>query len=126
VHRIGYCYWENGLKKEGEYYLKLQIKHCEDAIKLNRQYAQFGPAYFDLAAIYAFIGEKEKAYENLILYNKRIGDYENFIMLWYFKNDPLLESIRNESRFQSILHELELKEERTHEEIRKLKEEQGI
>jgi hypothetical protein len=47
-------------------------------------------------------------------------------MLWYFKNDPLLESIRNEPRFQSILHELEIKEERTHQEIRKLKEERGI
>jgi tetratricopeptide (TPR) repeat protein len=126
VHRIGYCYCENGFKKEGDYFLNLQIKYCEDAIKLNRQYAQVGHAYFDLITIYAFMDKKEKAYENLILYNKKIGDYENFIMLWYFKNDPLLESIRNEPRFQSILHELELKKERTHREIRKLMEKQGI
>jgi TolB-like protein len=125
VHRFGYCYWENGFKKEGEYYLNLQKKYCEDAIKLNRQYAQFGGAYFDLAAVYAFLGEKEKAFENLSLYNKVIGDYENLVMLWYFKNDPLLESIRNEPRFQSILHELEIKEDRTRQEIMKLKEEQG-
>jgi len=125
IHRVGYCYWENGFKEEGEYYLNLQKKYCEDAIRLNRQYAQVGHAYFDLAVVYAFIGDKEKAYETLSLYNKVIGAYENFVMLWYFRNDPLLESIRNEPRFQSILKELEVKERRTYEEIRKLKDEQG-
>lgn len=109
VHRVGFSYWKNGFIKEGEFYLNLQKKYCEDAIQLNRQYEQFGHAYFDLAGVNAFLGEKEKAYENLNQYLKLIGDYENFVMLWYFKNDPLYESIRNEPRFQSILREFRSK-----------------
>jgi TolB-like protein len=126
AHRVGYAYWQNGFKKEAEYYFDLQKNYCEESIKLNRGYASDGGAYFDLAGICAFKGDKENAYENLRIYNNKIGKYETYGMVWYFKTDPFFNSIRNEPKFQEIFNEIEAKYNKTHEEIRKWMEEQGI
>jgi TolB-like protein/Tfp pilus assembly protein PilF len=126
AHRVGYCYWLNGFTKEAEYYFDLQKKYCKESIKLNRGYASDAGAYYDLATIYAFKGEKEKAYENLRLYNNKIGEIAIYGMIWFLKTDPLLNSIRNEPEFQEIFREIEAKYKRTSEEVRKWLEEQGM
>jgi TolB-like protein/Tfp pilus assembly protein PilF len=126
AHRIGYCYLKNGFNKEAEYYFDLQKKYCEESIKLNRGYASDAGAYYDLAGIYAVKGEKEKAYENLQLFNNKIGEFIIYGWLWYFKNDLLLDSIRNEPQFQEIFREIEAKYKKSYEEIRKWLEEQGM
>jgi tetratricopeptide (TPR) repeat protein len=126
AHRIGYCYWKNGFTKEAEYYFDLQKKYCEESIKLNRGYASDAGAYYDLATIYAVKGEKEKAYENLQLFNNKIGEFIIYGWLWYFKNDLLLDNIRNEPEFQEIFLKIEAKYKRTSEEVRKWLEEQGM
>ncbi|OFY63385.1 MAG: hypothetical protein A2Y71_14955 [Bacteroidetes bacterium RBG_13_42_15] len=125
THRIGYAYWICGDSKEVEYYFNLQKKYCEESIKLNRVYAQGGFAYYDLAAVYAFTGDKKKAYEYLQLYNTKIGENESYIMIWYLKTDPLLKSIRNEPQFQEIYNELELKYKKTSEALKNYLQERG-
>ena len=78
-------------------------------------------AQYDLAATYAFLGDKIKAYQHLDEFNKR-----NFYQLWlisYAKHDPLFDSIRNEERFQKILQNMEAKYQAEHERVKKWLEE---
>lgn len=122
-HRIGYAFWQAGKKKEAEYYFNEQIKYCINGIKFGRETAKRKTAYYDLAATYAFLGDKGKAYLNLDELSKR-----NTFPLWWVtlaKNDPLLNSLRNEERFQKILRNMESKYNAEHERVRKWLEKQG-
>jgi TolB-like protein len=122
--RVGYAFWKVGKHKEAEYYFNEQIKYGTESIKLNRDNASTKRAQYDLAGVYAFLGNKTKAYQYLDDFNTM-----NFYPLWwltYLKNDPLFESIRNEERFQKILQNVEAKYQAGHERVRKWMEEQGM
>jgi TolB-like protein len=122
MHRIGYVYWQNGYKKESEYYFNECKRIHEESIKKGRQYGS--GAYYDLAGVYAFMGEKEKAYENL----KEWASSPVLPFWWIelFKEDPLFDSIRNEPEFQQIQKDVEAKYQAEHERVGKWLEEQGI
>ena len=109
--------------KEAEFYFNQQIKYCEESIKLNRDYAQWKGAYYDLAATYAFKGDKGKAYQYLDEFNTL--SFQQLLMISLAKHDPLFNSIRNEERFQKILQNMEAKNQAEHERVRKWLEEQG-
>ena len=122
--RVGYAFWKVGKHKEAEYYFNEQIKYGTESIKLNRDNASTKRAQYDLAGVYAFLGNKTKAYQYLDDFNTM-----NFYPLWwltYLKNDPLFESIRNEERFQKILQNVEAKYQVGHEKVRKWLEKQGM
>jgi len=123
-HRIGYAFAKNGKDKEARYYFNQQIKNCEESINLNREYAREKYAYYDLAGVYSYLGDKIKAYQYLDnLYQLKVCP------LWwlsYIKNDPLFESIRNEERFQKILQNMEAKYQAEHERVKKWIGEQGM
>jgi TolB-like protein/tetratricopeptide (TPR) repeat protein len=123
LHRIGYALWQVGEYKEAESYFNQQIKYCEESIKLGREWAQVKGDQYDLAATYAFLGDKEKAYKYLDEFNTK-----KFFQLWWInlaKHDPLFDSIRSEERFQKILQNMEAKYQAEHERVRKWMEEQG-
>jgi TolB-like protein len=123
LHRVGYAYWKNGNKKEAEYYFNKCIDECNDHIKSDRPWAHLYYIYYDMAGVYAFMGDKNKAYENLKIFNKK-----QKIPLWMvtlIKNDPLFDSLRNESEFQQIVRDVEAKYQAEHERVRKWLEEQG-
>jgi len=123
-HRVGYYFWQMGKKKEAEYYFGQQIKIGEESIKLGRNIAQVKNAQYDLAATYAFLGDKVKAYQYLDEFNT-----SNVHPLWWvslFKHDPLFNSIRKEERFKKIIHNVESKYQAEHEKVRKWLEEQGM
>jgi len=108
--------------EEAEYYFNELIKYC-DRLKKMERYDPFRPAY-DLAAVYAFMGDREKAYENLRLWAKMPS-----CQLWwitFIKNDPLFNSIRNEPEFKQIVKDQEAKYQAEHERVRKWLEEQGM
>jgi tetratricopeptide (TPR) repeat protein len=116
AHRIAYAYWINDLEEEAEYYFDREIEYCEGLIEKNRPWAQDYFAYYDLAAVYAFRGEKEKAYENLRKFNQvEEVRYQTVLLM---KRDELFESIRNESEFQQILQDIETKYQALHERAR--------
>ena len=79
---------------------------------------------FDLAAVYAFLGDKTKAYQYLDDFNT-LSIYPKW-WISYAKYDPMFESIRNEERFQKILRNMESKYQAEHERVRKWLEEQGM
>ena len=125
MHRIGWAYWQNGYKEEAEYYFKEQIDYCNRMNELERAASQQLRTFYDLALVYAFTGDKEKAYENLSLLNQSqnsgvINYYGKFI------NDPLFKSIRDEPEFQQLLHDVESKYQAEHERVRKWLEENDM
>lgn len=123
AHRIGLCYWKLGNFKEANYYFNQQIKYSQKLIKLQRLFSDSHP-YYDLAATYAFLGNKDEAYKNLDILKKR----KSFAQWWvvFLKNDPLFDNIRKESRFQEIVSEIESKYLAEHERTRKRLLELGI
>jgi TolB-like protein/tetratricopeptide (TPR) repeat protein len=123
MQRIGYVYWKNDYKAEADHYFNEQKRYCEESIKLGRTYAKRLGAYYDLAGVYAFMGEKKKAYKNLRIYSQI-----QQVPLWMvnlIKRDPLLNSIRNEPEFQQIVRDVEAKYQAEHERVRKWLEGQG-
>jgi len=122
-HRIGYAFWKVGRYKEAEYYFDQQIRYDTEMIKLGRQLSTRMAAQYDLAGVYAFRGEKEKAYQYLDEVNKK----KTYPLWWVtmIQHDPLFDSIRDEARFQKIVQNVESKYQAEHERVRKWLEEQG-
>jgi TolB-like protein len=123
MHRIGYSFWQNGYKKEAEYYFNEQINYCNRMIDSKRLFAQTLYPYYDLAGVYAFKGDRVKAYENLKIFNQR--KIEPLWMVMLIKTDPLFNSIRNEPEFQQIVRDVESKYQAEHERVKKWLDEQG-
>ena len=124
MHRVGYVHSQNGNKEAAEYYLNEQMNYCNSSIDLGRKYALMLYAYYDLAGIFAFRNEKDKAYENLRIFNKK--PIMSSWMVSLIKTDPLFGSIRNEPEFQQIIRDVEVKYQAEHERVRKWLEEKGM
>jgi hypothetical protein len=124
MHRVGYAYWQNGYKKEAEYYFDIQMEYGNNLINSDRPYAQLFYTYYDRAGVYAFRGEKEKAYEDLRIFNQRErqGDW----MVRLIKDGPLFDSIRDEEEFQQIVRDVEAKYQAEHKRVRKWLEENDL
>ncbi len=124
AHRIGYAYWKVGKKEEAEYYFNLQEKIGLESIKKGRYQASRMTVYYDLAAVYAFRGDKEKAYLFLEeLYKKKVfGKWWTY----FIREDPLFDNIRNEPRFQAVVKHIDNGFRAEHERVGKWLAEQGM
>ncbi|TFG91047.1 MAG: tetratricopeptide repeat protein [Candidatus Atribacteria bacterium] len=105
THRYAYIYWKTGNREKGAYLFNLEIEYCLRMNELGRKWEDQRYTFYDLAAVYAFLGEKDKAYENLRAFNQR--QYMDVWMVTLIKDDPLFESIRNEPEYQQIVREVE-------------------
>jgi TolB-like protein/AraC-like DNA-binding protein/Tfp pilus assembly protein PilF len=117
AHRIGYALWKAGKHREADSYFKMQLKNSQESIKLKRYMSLYKGAYYDLAAIYAFLGDRDKAYQYLDEFSKK-----SFYPLWWVtlaKHDPLFTSIRNDEKFQRILKAMQSKYQAEHERVKK-------
>ena len=84
-------------------------------------FVHYSPEY---SATYAFLGDKEKAYQNLSEFSKL-----NFFPKWWItliKYDPLFDNIKSEERFKKIIQNMETKYQVEHERVRKWLEGQGM
>lgn len=124
AHRIGYGLWVGGQQKEAEYYFNQQIENDINIIKAGRLGPTMKTAHYDLAAAYAMKGDKKKAYQYLDEFNKK----KSFPLWWVnlIKHDPLFNSIREETRFQAIVKDVEAKYQAEHDRVGKWLEEQGM
>ena len=123
LHRIGFAYWQIGNRKDAQYYFNETIKYCEK-LKKAGTYNPYRVSY-DLAAVYAFLGDREKAYENL----KQWAEMPVCSYWWipFLKtDDPLFSKIRSEPEFQQIVRDQEAKYQSEHERVRRWMEEKGI
>ena len=124
MHRVGYAYWKKGDQEKGDYYLNQQVDICENSIKLGNFYAGGRFAYYDLAGIYAFRGEGDRALEYLRIFNER--ERVPMYVISMIKSDPLFDSIRDEPGFQLIVRDLEAKYQAEHERVRQWLEENDM
>ncbi len=124
ANRIGYAYWKVGKSEEAEYYFNLQKKIGLESISKGRYQTSRMTAYYDLAAVYAFQGDKENAFKYLEeLYKKKV-----FGVWWvqFIKEDPLFDSIRNEPKFQAVVKHIEAGFQAEHDRVGKWLAEQGM
>jgi TolB-like protein/Flp pilus assembly protein TadD len=112
---LGYVYWKIGFKKEADYYYGQSFKHL--AKKVEKSESDAG-TYYSLAAVYLYMGEKEKAYKNLKMYSEK-NQYPHKGTVTWLKNAFLLYSIRDEPEFQQIVKDVEAKYQAEHERVRK-------
>ena len=117
LHRLAYAYYKNGNIEKADYFFNEHIKFCEKTIELQRGYASSYYVFYDLAGVYAFQKEKEKAYDNLRMFNQK--QRIPFWMVRQINEDPLLDNLRNEPEFQQILAEVEEKYNAEHERVKK-------
>ncbi|MGE0020162.1 MAG: helix-turn-helix domain-containing protein [Draconibacterium sp.] len=119
---VGYTCWKVGKIEKANYYFNLQKKISLESIEKSRINAGRMLDYCDLAAVYAFQGDKENAYKYLEeLYKKKVfGKWWTYLI----KEDPLFDSIRNEPRFQAIIKHIEAGFQAEHDRVGKWLEEQ--
>jgi len=98
-HRLAFVYWKQGNAKEADYLFKEQLKlDHENQLGLRGNTTFENKTYFyDLCAVYSFLGEKEKALKWL-----DSAANKGFYWHWGIRYDPLLDNIRNEPRFKEI------------------------
>ena len=85
--------------------------------KWNKNGPPQGGDYYNPSSVYAFLGDKKKAYHYLDEFSKR----RIFALSWviFLKHDPMFNGIRREQRFQKILKNVEAKYQAEHERVRK-------
>ena len=119
-HRVGYVYLMNGDTLNAMKYFNRQINASEKLIKMGNSQ----DAFYDLAAAYAILGEKDKVFENLKKLQKQKTNL--WFIYFYLKNDPLLNNIRNESEFQEILSQVKVKAEKERDNLKYWVEQQEL
>ncbi len=124
MYRIGYAYWQCGYKEEAEYCFNEQVEYCNRSIELKRWYGNI--ANYDLAAVSAFKGERDKAYKNLRIFDQRLSKALWIPQIMLIRTDPFFDSIRNEPEFKQIVKDVEIKNQAEHERVRKWLEKQGM
>lgn len=122
--KIAYYLLQTGKTKEADFYFNEEIKYDLESIKLGRLDGTQGWAYFDLAEVYASLGNKGKAYYYLDEVNK------NQSIPWYWmiflRYEHYFDNIRKEPRFQKIQKKLELKYQAEHKRLGKWLQEKGL
>jgi TolB-like protein/Tfp pilus assembly protein PilF len=116
IFTVGHAYWINGFKEEAENIFNTGLEFYDKWLELDRLSSQSYFIFFNLAAIHAFLGDRDKAYYNLKVFNQN----ERF-PLWMvkdLKNNPMLDPIRDEPEFQQIVRDVEAKYQAEHERVR--------
>ncbi len=124
MFRIGHAYWVNGFKNEAERRFKTAQKFYDEMLGLGRHFSQDLHTFYNLAAINAFLGNREKAYEYLQIVNEK-----QRMPRWMVKDinhDPLFDSLRNEPEFRKVVKDVEKKYQAEHERVKNRLAHEGI
>lgn len=116
MHRIGYAYYGDGQPEKAEYYFDKQMEYCLAMQELERSRLSGVWIYYNMAGVYAVRGEREKAFENLRIFNQR--EMMPFWMVTLIRDDPLFNNLRSDPEFQQIVRDVEAKYQSEHERVR--------
>ena len=116
AHRLAYIFYNLGRMDEADKYFNLEIELCKKSIEIEDLSASRGLTYYDLFAVYSFLGNIEEAFKHLR--SLRQNDFYPAWLMTYFYNDPLLEKVRDDQRFKDFLQEAELKLQREQQSVR--------
>ncbi len=120
AQRVGIVLWMNGKKEEAMKWFNMQIEFCNESIRNKDPYG-IGNAAYDLAGVYAALGNKEEAYKWLREYEKlgfNSGIHE------YIKVDMMFDNLRDDKEFKEIVKRANDKADEMRARINQL-EEQG-
>jgi class 3 adenylate cyclase/TolB-like protein len=107
---LAYAYWKLGKKKEAKKLFDEFLAQCEKVSKLNGD-----GEYYDVAAVYAVLGDKEKAYENL-----RKLDETGWLwaLPWYIQYDHMFENLWQDEEFKKMVQRVTDQRARIRERLR--------
>ncbi|KPL16604.1 MAG: hypothetical protein AMS23_09030 [Bacteroides sp. SM1_62] len=116
-NRIGYAYLANGFEDKAKYYFEDGLEFLNKMIEKDRHDRMDFFTIYNLAAINAILGDRDKAYDNLrvVAKNERMPLY----MTTLINSDPLFDDIRDEPEFQQIFQDIKNKYQAEHERVRK-------
>ena len=119
THNIGLAYWLSGDKEKANQYFDIQIGYCKNAL------SGYTDTNGQLAAIYAFKGDREQAIAHLKEINKQTG-MKVYMKNNLRKNNLYFSALQNDPEYQSIRAEILAKYEEEHERVRKWLEENDL
>lgn len=115
LHRAGYAYIKYGSPAEGDNYINRHIDYCNSVLKIGGRSDLLSYTYYDLAGVFAFRGDKKKAYQNLQMFTQVKNCY--LYMLTLLKNDPFFKEMKNEPEFGKIINVMEAKYAKVHDDV---------
>jgi TolB-like protein/AraC-like DNA-binding protein len=115
----GYLYSKNGFANKGKEYFKAAEKNYLTSIEMNIPEAQRFDSQAELAFMYSALGEKEAALKYFKqLMNRKTYPYNSW--LYWFKEWPVFNNIRNEPVFIKTVKDAEAKYQNEHKRIKEL------
>jgi TolB-like protein/tetratricopeptide (TPR) repeat protein len=124
MNRMGYVLWMLGKKEEAQQYFHEMIAQSKRHIRMNTIIGRQGASY-DIAGVYAFLGEKDSAYHYLEMFKET--NYQSAYIITMLKElDPLFEPIRQEERFRQLADQMEAKYQAERERVRQWLEEHDM
>jgi hypothetical protein len=124
VSYIGYIYWRKGYEDKSESFFNELISYQHDRIESDPEIPYNYYAHYSLAGIYAFKGQKEKAYKHLNTWHQEQKVCMSEILR--IRYNPLFDNIRHEPEFQKIDKEIEVKFQAEHERVKQWLEENDM
>lgn len=105
--KIAFVLSKMGFNKEAEKYIKEYQEYANNDQTIYK--------YLSLTAYYSYIGEKEKAIEELMIFSQQ----ENFFywIILFLEPDPLMDNIKDMPEFKKVVKEIERKFNAYHEEV---------
>ena len=117
-HRFALILWKNGKEEDAEKLFRKHIEICKSSIESGGLYGKSLGAY-DLAGIYAFLGDKSEAYRWLRIYenDEFIWGYHRYILI-----DQLFETLWYDPEFKNIIDRVQHKKEDIKKQIQEMEE----
>ncbi len=112
-YNIGYVYLKKGMTGKAQYHIKGAKEKYEKTLRSEAVYPQKYNSHLCLAATYAIMGKKEKAFEHLK--DSRKENPKTLPIVMALKNHPGIDNLRSDRRFQEILKEIETNYLKEHE-----------
>jgi adenylate cyclase len=109
-HRLGYVYWLEGNKDDAMNLFEEQMRLDLERQQGLRGFGAWsnGSHFYDLAAVNAFLGNKEEALAWL-----DSASSKGFTGLRIIKNDPLFDNLKDNPKFKRMLRSLREEDEKT-------------
>ena len=105
VHRLGFAMMRNGKESEGKALMENYRDVLLSIIDQKQVKAAAMGEYYDLACIYSSLGKIDEAFKWLNTAKEKEVTDGAFFETDYLLTDPMLDNLRGDSRFKSILEE---------------------
>jgi len=114
AHRLGYVFWNLGQESRAMEYFDTQLAYCKQSLSSGEGYQT---VEYDLAAVYAFLGEERRALDYLGRYAEKGFTYG---LHDYIIRDPLFKRLWENEEFRKIVRQVQEKKLELRKQILKI------